>query len=409
MQILTGDSCATNGAAVDLMNEEASALPESDRLNSLVPQGRCFAHMFTNCGSVLKASCKDARAFQSAFKKLAVSDACKAEFRVVTGVSMPTGSDNRFWSWYERTVGLLDVWNLLPRFVGRCVQQKWMPKASAKLKVILDDPIAKLCCGLQMVLIKLVGHSMVQATYFLEGNGFLAPFVWAEIESIEAMMRSLQHADETDARFKQLVEFAEANSSGLRRLDLIERCRDTWRARLDFCSYWQKNVVAAMDIQVNVFKGLSVLHPVTVSTLAFEEVVARLQLLVQEERRNGQCLRSAGCKGVTNLTKRDCVASFGDYLKQAKEFAPQVVITPFAQRPSLVWSWWWSLQHQQGLNAWFKLASYAVLIQPTSAVVERFFSVLKGHTNAQQTAEMDETLETRAMCLWNPSHMTRLD
>ena len=70
-------------------------------------------------------------------------------------------------------------------------------------------------------------------------------------------------------------------------------------------------------------------------------------------------------------------------------------------QPPLLWDWWWAQRTNKGLVSWFQLALRAVLIQPSSAAIERFFSLIKGATTAQQAREAEDTLETRALCIAN--------
>ena len=68
-------------------------------------------------------------------------------------------------------------------------------------------------------------------------------------------------------------------------------------------------------------------------------------------------------------------------------------------RPKALWTWWWSIA--KDVPQWYDLAHLAVLHQPTSTAVERFFSKLKAASAEQQWAELDETIECRAFCLIN--------
>jgi len=63
--------------------------------------------------------------------------------------------------------------------------------------------------------------------------------------------------------------------------------------------------------------------------------------------------------------------------------------------------WWWSMRREEGLSQWSLLARIAVLHQPSSAVIERFFSVYKGMTSAQQFAEDEDTSLLRALTRYN--------
>ena len=73
--------------------------------------------------------------------------------------------------------------------------------------------------------------------------------------------------------------------------------------------------------------------------------------------------------------------------------------TPPADQPALLWKWFWA--HHEEFPHWFWMAHRAVLHQPSSACIERFFSLIKGSTSAKQSSEHDETIETRSMAQQN--------
>ncbi len=72
-----------------------------------------------------------------------------------------------------------------------------------------------------------------------------------------------------------------------------------------------------------------------------------------------------------------------------------------AEQPAKLWEWWWSRRDEEEFSQWCLLARIAVLHQPSSAVIERFFSVYKGMTSTQQCAEDPETSMLRAYARYN--------
>lgn len=67
--------------------------------------------------------------------------------------------------------------------------------------------------------------------------------------------------------------------------------------------------------------------------------------------------------------------------------------------PAAIWQWWKSQKTR--LKNFFEIARILVLIVPSSAVVERFFSIVKAQTTPQQNAEYADTFGGRAMALFN--------
>jgi hypothetical protein len=72
-----------------------------------------------------------------------------------------------------------------------------------------------------------------------------------------------------------------------------------------------------------------------------------------------------------------------------------------AEQPAKLWEWWWNMRNEEELRQWSLLARIAVLHQPSSAVIERFFSVYKGMTSTQQCQEDEETSLLRALARYN--------
>jgi hypothetical protein len=71
------------------------------------------------------------------------------------------------------------------------------------------------------------------------------------------------------------------------------------------------------------------------------------------------------------------------YEKQADAFRKHVHANPDDLNADYLWQWW--CQQRAQLPAWFSVARILYLILPASAVMERFFSVLKLQTSTSRT------------------------
>jgi hypothetical protein len=76
-----------------------------------------------------------------------------------------------------------------------------------------------------------------------------------------------------------------------------------------------------------------------------------------------------------------------------------VQTNPDDLNPDFLWQWW--CQQRVRLPGWFGVVRVLCLIQPSSAVMERFFSTIKSQTSAQQNAEYEDTLQGRARAIFN--------
>ena len=135
-----------------------------------------------------------------------------------------------------------------------------------------------------------------------------------------------------------------------------------------------------MQSQIALFKGFSVLDPIQLSTLSDVDVLT-------------------GLKGFTSATMQVLIQELPQLRHLAGLKAPLLANIPVKEQPNDLWNWWW--MQQDALPNWFKLAKVAVLHQPSSAAIERFFPLIKGSTCKPQAAEDDDTIEARSMCRAN--------
>lgn len=112
-------------------------------------------------------------------------------------------------------------------------------------------------------------------------------------------------------------------------------------------------------------------------------------------------MSSSIVKGIENAASVSTLltAELAEYEAQAGLFRVHVQTNPDDLNPDFLWQWW--CQQRAQLPAWFGVARILCLIQPSSAVMERFFSTIKSQTSAQQNAEYEDTLQGRARAIFN--------
>ena len=142
------------------------------------------------------------------------------------------------------------------------------------------------------------------------------------------------------------------------------------------------------------------------TVLPRDEIVRRLNLLLQKEEIIGQGTNTAFRRvlGVKYFSDQVMMGLFGqltEFLRVANLFAPILSLVPPAEQPAKLWEWWWGLKDEKGVSDWAMFAQVAVLHQPSSAVIERFFSVYKGMTSEQQGKESEQTSLVRAQLRYN--------
>jgi hypothetical protein len=109
----------------------------------------------------------------------------------------------------------------------------------------------------------------------------------------------------------------------------------------------------------------------------------------------------AGLKGVPVGVREGLDAEFGLFETEVRNRLAVYGEQPSLDTPSQLWMWWRGLRLK--LPSWFAVASVLILMQPSSAAIERFFATVKANTSAQQNSESHETMALRCMCLYNRS------
>ncbi len=113
--------------------------------------------------------------------------------------------------------------------------------------------------------------------------------------------------------------------------------------------------------------------------------------------------------GNVQLQKIDMSAQMIAYQQACREHARHLQANPKEDTPPRLWEprlweprlWEWWVSLSAAVPAWFSVARVLVLLQPTSAAIERFFSLVKANTSPLQNKEHDTTFETRCMYLYN--------
>ncbi len=282
-----------------------------------------------------------------------------------------------------------------PRIVTRCI-----------LLVSQNTKRDALKAGLELQFMTLLGEPLAKAAYFLEGDGFLAPYAFSRLNTLNTILLHVGSMDtvEDNEYLTSMRDFANRNPGGFMRNVHEDVISEVWRTRTALVEYWKENVWKEMRLDILLFKGFSVLDPIQLATMSNAEVVDRLNGLREGEEvisGNNPFRRFRGVKGFNENIQTTLIAQLPAYRLAAEAFAPTLVALKATEQPARLWEWWWSLRDEEEFSQWCLLARIAVLHQPSSAVIERFFSVYKGMTSTQQCAEDAETSLVRAQARYN--------
>lgn len=403
----TMDSAAVNKAMGKQFNWEVRAFPESARMLSSFPIHHCFSHMISNAGTKWRECMPGSTQVLKGLKGLRKSDSAKALFRDITGATLPDGTENRWFHWVEFVAAVLPHWGALPGFVRRCMTAGYMPRKVAKMELVVSNRTRDILkAGLELLFLRQLGQLLAQTSYFLEGDAFLGPFTYSALCRVNDVLVRVGSLDSTEQHeyLAAMKAFSNANGGNLHESVRDQVIREVWRTGTVLASYWRDHVWVAMEHDIALFKGFSVLDPLQLLAIDNAEVVRRLNFLLEGEDLvggNNPFRRFKGLKGFNDQVMITLVAQLPDYRRTAGDFAPVLATVKGSEQPAKLWEWWWSLRDEDPVRQWSLLARLAVLQQPSSAVIERFFSVYKGMTSKQQTQEDEETSLVRAWARYN--------
>ncbi len=402
------DSAAVNKSMGKHFNWEVRGYPEQTRFTNSFPLHHCFSHMISNSGAKWRESMHASVQILSGLKGLRVSDSAKALFHEMTGTVLPDGTENRWFYWVDFVKSVIPHWSVLPAFVRRCKEYGYMPKKVAKMNVLVSQNAKRdaFKAGIELQFMMLLGEPLAKAAYFLEGDSFLAPYTFLRLDALNTILVHVGNMDavEDNEYLTAMRDFANRNPGGFMRNVHEEVIAEVWRTRTALVEYWKENVWKEMRLDISLFRGFSMLDPVQLATMSNAEVLERLNGLREGEEvvgGNNPFRRFKGVKGFNENIQMTLLAQLPAYRLAAEAFAPTLVALKAAEQPARLWEWWWSLRDEDGFSQWCLLARIAVLHQPSSAVIERFFSVYKGMTSEQQCAEDAGTSLLRAQARYN--------
>ncbi len=406
----TTDSAAVNKSMGKHFNWEVRGLlPEALGFANSFPLHHCFSHMVTNCGSKWRESMSASVRILSGLKGLRVSDSAKSLFREMSGMALPDGTENRWFYWVDFVRAVLPHWGMLPQFVRRCKEAGYMPKKVGKMAALISPNSKReaLRAGVELQFMALLGEPLAKAAYFLEGDSFLAPFTFARLNALNDLIVRVEGAAmaDDDPYVQAMRAFTNRHPGDLYQSVHEDVISEVWRTRTVLAGYWKDSVWKEMQLDIQLFRGFSVLDPLQLVTMSNAEVVDRLNGLRggEEVVANGknQFRRFKGVKGFNENVQQALFAQLPQYRVVAEAIRPVVAMTSPSEQPQKLWEWWWSMRNEESLSQWSLLARVAVLHQPSSAVIERFFSVYKGMTSTQQYREDEDTSLLRAQARYN--------
>ena len=288
---------------------------------------------------------------------------CKSKllWREQTGIAVKTYSPTRWWSRWECTKQVMDLWGDVPKFLAN---PDIAPKSKEKLQHLLQTKEKELLIELAVNVD--VGEVFVKAIYELEGDGPLALECYEKIMGVRSSIQ-VRHWPNTAAVAKRIATAMQPEQYWINYAsNCVQRGFDYFEEK------FFKDFTPIMDA----FKSARLFNPGKITDLkptATSVDALKAFPFFQDELIN------------------DLKLELPTYLAAADG-------TPREVNPL---EWW---EHNKvALPKWSCGFSKVVLVQPSSASVERVFSILKRHFAQSQQSALQDYVEVGVMLEFNNS------
>lgn len=324
----------------------------------------CFSHTINNVGHrfVFPLLQEFTRLWISLF---AHSARVKLAWKERTGTSMRSHSETRWWSKWE----LLSQVSLYFGDVAPFLQQ--LPDVSAsttqQLLAIIQHPERSRQLRLELAAVVDVGKHFVSATYALEGDG---PLVFRCYSHLQAIASAMAQKDFTN--LKAVARQIAQDEADLTAPQLVA---ETMRGVEPAIAWFLGKFNVELEPVVTAFRRARFFDPVAVQSLG----------LTSQKVQSLRCFPFYSDEELGQMV---------DELPQYLAAVTDVTL----DTPEEKWSWW---SHQNNIPHWKSAVMKLVLVQPSSAAVERVFSILTSCFTDEQRSSLEETIEASVMLRYN--------
>ena len=284
-------------------------------------------------------------------------------WRTQTGRSMPGYSTTRWWSKWEVVKYLVELFGDVEAFLRR--NEGIAPSTRGKLLSYFDNPQKKVCLQMEAAIIVDVGHSFVQATYNLEGDGPLALTSYEVISALTTSVNQVQHYPNAQA-----VARSVSSGNAATQQQLLQYALSCVQPGLQ---YFLDRKGSSMEEPLACFKAARFFSPSK----------------VHEIRPSALDLDALLCFPFLRSSLSDLKSELSAYLAASEDVSPDLCPLEFWRR------------HKDSLPSWASAVCKVILVQPSSAASERVFSILNQSFGEQQALSLQDYIEASLMLQYN--------
>jgi hypothetical protein len=354
---ITNDRCSVNLAALTNLKTYSSK-------SARIP---CFSHTLSNCGKQVKAPA--VKRFMTKWNAF-TSKSVKAglAWSEIAGEPLKKSSETRWFSSFEQYVQLWNHRDKVPLFLNYLIDHKICTLGATAAKQRLSDSF-----WLELAAIIDVFGKFCTACYVLEGDGFLAPRVYDHIIALR------QHVDACN--FMRLNFMATRLAAGDGAPDALAQRKAVLfsigqQAVAPGIEYFRSKFLAVdapLAEAMKLFKSARVFDPLRIRDFDASLVLEAISAL----------------PFVSPTEVKQMASELSTYTSLAGDVGAAADLEDF-----------WSAKAVM-IPSWQHVALQVALLQPSSACVERVFSVLRNHFSKRQHRARQDLIEGSVKLSYN--------
>jgi len=274
-------------------------------------------------------------------------------------------SNTRWWSEFEECAQLYRLFEKLEALLGALADASVGPQTVSKCKELLQNPRLRQ----ELAVLVDAGHLLTTTTYLLEGDGFVAVQAFSKIQAVLAHCRVFGHPELTRV----------ANSQGANPAD-VDEIIEYGLARVRPCfTYLEEKFTTdpALRAALSVFEGVSLLNPALIRGRDETTINRLLDKL----------------PGIDAVQRQQLLQELPLFIERATPFSNGDVELSSIEE-------FWRTGNTK-FPFWSRLAYRCMLYVPTSAAVERVFSMLGSMFNDCQEHAKQDYIQAAIMKRYN--------
>ena len=368
----------------------------------------CISHTLSHVGERMQTPNLDDYV-ESFVGLMSKSEKAKLFWYRLTGTNFPRYASHRWWSIYEVYVDLVIAEEARDTFIldgynGEFSDSKHMQKLYKCTFGAQDDTPQFI--ELELIAVVEMARPFVMATFFLEGDGFLMPYVMDILEYLEMFIAN-KLFPLTDEFIEKLVQDVAEENKEMKRLEFKKHGKKVSKKAF---KYFAENLLAG-DVGANIplFKACRLANPAFVKQFFIDHGEQELQGLVRD--------LETSTKFVTPQMVELLLKELPTYTTLASQHAGNwsyVPEAPWASRADLhkvkrttkemkglpVLNFW--AEHASPLlNTWGGVVTHMATLNPSSAGVERLFALLRDKFDLSMKASLHDYMESSLLLRYN--------